>query len=345
VVYSLLSGSVIKIDHSIYGKFILAVGIFLPPTFALLAWLKDSSVFSVQSFRFLSLLASFYGLITWLTLWAGPGVIGWLRTSYITALPFGLAGVASKQALPQLTLIAFALSLGLITLRLVMRRTWVNHCLFVIVCTLFVVLSAKHPVVLSAQLFFIPGVMLFAAILNDSHTMAYRDELTGIPGRRALNEYLKRLGNRYSLAMVDIDFFKKFNDTYGHDVGDQALKMVAARMARISGGGRVFRYGGEEFVIVFKRKGSSRSKVYLEDLREQIANYPMVIRSKSRPKKAVTGKKFRQVKIIKKRVKVTVSIGLAERNEQIRLPGQVLKAADKALYKAKKAGRNCLYAA
>jgi PleD family two-component response regulator len=113
-------------------------------------------------------------------------------------------------------------------------------------------------------------------------------------------------------------------------------------MARISGGGRVFRYGGEEFVVVFKRKGANRSKVYMEDLREIIANYPMMIRSKARPGKAAAGKKLRHSKIIKKRVKVTVSIGLAERNEQLRLPDQVMKAADKALYKAKKAGRNCV---
>ena len=57
--------------------------------------------------------------------------------------------------------------------------------------------------------------------------MAFRDELTGLPGRRALNERLQRLPRQYVLAMTDVDHFKKFNDTHGHDVGDEVLKLVA----------------------------------------------------------------------------------------------------------------------
>ena len=65
--------------------------------------------------------------------------------------------------------------------------------------------------------------------------MAYHDELTGLPGRRALNEALLRVGSRYAVAMVDVDHFKHFNDAYGHEVGDQVLRMVAAQLDR---GGR-----------------------------------------------------------------------------------------------------------
>ena len=91
-------------------------------------------------------------------------------------------------------------------------------------------------------------------ILIDSYFLAYRDELTGLASRRALYNLVLSLGRKYSVAMLDIDHFKKFNDTYGHDVGDQVLRLVAAKMARVSGGGKVFRYGGEEFTIVFPRK-------------------------------------------------------------------------------------------
>jgi diguanylate cyclase (GGDEF)-like protein len=74
----------------------------------------------------------------------------------------------------------------------------------------------------------------------------YIDELTGLQGRRSLNETLYNLGRKYAIAMIDVDHFKKFNDTYGHKTGDQVLKMIAYKLERISGGAKTFRYGGEE---------------------------------------------------------------------------------------------------
>ena len=65
------------------------------------------------------------------------------------------------------------------------------------------------------------GVILLVAVLQESHRLAFRDELTGLPSRRALDERLRALGPDYALAMVDVDHFKKFNDTHGHDVGDR----------------------------------------------------------------------------------------------------------------------------
>ena len=74
----------------------------------------------------------------------------------------------------------------------------------------------------------ISGVIVAAAVVQDSHRLAFYDELTGLPGRRALNERLESLDGGFTLAMVDIDRFKAFNDTWGHEVGDQVLKLVAA---------------------------------------------------------------------------------------------------------------------
>lgn len=88
------------------------------------------------------------------------------------------------------------------------------------------------------------AVTLAFAILYDFYLMAYRDELTGLPSRRALNERMAGGGRRFVAAMVDVDHFKGFNDTHGHDVGDQVLKMVAARLREVSGGGKAYRYGG-----------------------------------------------------------------------------------------------------
>jgi predicted signal transduction protein with EAL and GGDEF domain len=76
------------------------------------------------------------------------------------------------------------------------------------------------------------GVLLIVALLHESHQLAFRDQLTGLPGRRALEERLRSVGSRYAVAMVDVDHFKQFNDTHGHEVGDQVLRLVAGRLAR-----------------------------------------------------------------------------------------------------------------
>ncbi len=174
------------------------------------------------------------------------------------------------------------------------------------------------------------------AVSTDSYYLAYRDDLTSLPTRRALNQLALSLGRKYTVAMLDIDHFKKFNDTYGHDIGDQVLKLVAAKMAGIKGGGKIYRYGGEEFTVVFPRKTAEQSIPELETLRENIATYDMVIRNPKR-----TDKKSRKGKqpSDNKTVNVTVSIGVAQRTAKQSFD-EALKNADLALYRAKKKGRN-----
>jgi len=174
------------------------------------------------------------------------------------------------------------------------------------------------------------------AVSTDSYYLAYRDDLTSLPTRRALNQLALSLGRKYTVAMLDIDHFKKFNDTYGHDIGDQVLKLVAAKMSGVKGGGKIYRYGGEEFTVVFPRKTAEQSIPELETLRQNIATYDMVIRNPKR-----TDKKSRKGKqpSDNKTVNVTVSIGVAQRTAKQSFD-EALKNADLALYRAKKKGRN-----
>jgi diguanylate cyclase (GGDEF)-like protein len=176
-------------------------------------------------------------------------------------------------------------------------------------------------------------------VIETAYAMAYHDELTGLPARRSLNNTLQSLGRSYAIAMLDIDFFKKFNDRYGHDVGDQVLCMVASHINRVSGGGKPFRYGGEEFTIVFPGKSKNDVIPYLENLRESIAGAQFGLRGKNRPKKTPKKKKSKRNP---KTVSVTISIGVAEPGRNFSKPAEVMKGADLALYRAKKKGRNCV---
>jgi diguanylate cyclase (GGDEF)-like protein len=178
-------------------------------------------------------------------------------------------------------------------------------------------------------------LMCLYAIMQESWRMAYLDELTGLPGRRALREKFQKIGGLYTVAMLDVDHFKKFNDTYGHDTGDAVLRMIASKMTGVSGGGVTYRYGGEEFSIIFTGKYVNDTRAYLDELRETIANSPFVINRVSRRK---NDEKTTPIK--RKSVKVTISIGVADSSGEVESPWDVLKLADKALYRAKKKGRN-----
>jgi diguanylate cyclase (GGDEF)-like protein len=181
------------------------------------------------------------------------------------------------------------------------------------------------------------GLVLVVAAVESAYAMAYHDELTRLPARRALNDALLRVHGTYTVAMVDVDHFKKFNDTHGHDVGDQVLRMVAGRLALVPGGGRAFRYGGEEFAVLFPGKTAEESAPHLETLRTSVASATFTTRGKDRPKRKPSSTRARGG--TGKPLAVTVSIGAAQARGSV-LPEQVVKAADRALYRAKEAGRN-----
>ena len=203
------------------------------------------------------------------------------------------------------------------------------------------------------------ALILVASLIETSYVLAYHDELTGIRGRRAFNESLLSLDQQYAIAIVDIDHFKKFNDTYGHDVGDQVLCMVASRLSRVDGGGQAFRCGGEEFAIVFREKSAKDAFAHVNELRLAIEKSFFRVRGADRraERKAEPSSDRRAGESDRRRparkkvatakpeqlpdhLSVTVSIGVAEPSTRYRQPEQVIQAADQALYRAKNKGRN-----
>ena len=152
------------------------------------------------------------------------------------------------------------------------------------------------------------GLVLGISVIETFHSMAYRDELTQLTARRALKEALLKLGSRYTVAMIDIDYFKKFNDRYGHDVGDQVLQMVASKLVKVGGGGKGFRYGGEEFVLIFS--GSLMDVIpHVERVRKTIESSEFILRGHKRPRKKP--EKPETTEEFLEKVSVTVSIGVA----------------------------------
>ncbi len=255
------------------------------------------------------------------------------ETEFLPSVLFGWT------RLGQPTLAAFLASAAALTVFLFFSSSPATSRGFLwTVALAFLGLRAGHPGPAATVTLAAAGLLLVASVVEASFTMAYLDGLTGLPGRRSLAEELQRLSGRYAVAMVDVDHFKKFNDTYGHDAGDQVLRMVATRLGAVSGGGRSFRYGGEEFAVLFPGKTAEECLPALEELRAVVEESRFTLRGRLRPRKKPdapksSGKKRRQLSI-------TVSIGVSEHDDAAVTPDKVVQAADRALYRAKEGGRN-----
>ena len=133
----------------------------------------------------------------------------------------------------KLVLAALVIGLGLV----VLRDTVAESVLLGVLASGFFSLALLHLDDISIAMGIAGGLCLVWGLLRSSYAMAYRDELTGLLSRRALNERLNTLGRRNSIAMLEVDHFKRYNDKHGHDVGDEVLKLVASRVSQVGNGG------------------------------------------------------------------------------------------------------------
>lgn len=267
------------------------------------------------------------------------------RYNFISSLPFiaanfGLPSFMTPELVPDPAMFAGGLAFIIVAGVTIYRQTPIDAGIlgalvaFYVACN-WITTPNVHVTFMSSGAF-----ILTLSVLRDSYNLAFRDDMTNLRSRRSLNESLGGLGRKYAIAMMDVDHFKKFNDTYGHDVGDQVLKMVARKMMNVGEGGKAFRYGGEEFTILFPGRNAADVIPELEKLREEIAEYRLTLRNAERPKNGKEGKTQRGGRSGAPHVSVTISIGVAERGENLTTPEDVIKAADRALYKAKNRGRN-----
>lgn len=163
--------------------------------------------------------------------------------------------------------------------------------------------------------------------MEELKVLAMIDQLTGLPNRRNIDMHMftkmnefSRFGVPFGVAFIDIDYFKNFNDTYGHDLGDEVLKMVAKTLGNnLRNSDFVGRWGGEEFIAIFQNMNKEKLRVVSEKIRSLVEN--SLLRKKEDS------------------LKVTISIGatISVGNDTI---DEIIKRADQLLYKSKSEGRN-----
>lgn len=292
--------------------------VLMPVNIAIILFVKDGAILSFQGKALgiiimmeLFLIFLFHKELTFS-----------LQKSSVFNLPF-LFGSTINLSILLFVLVGIILGISNVVNYTFDKTFFMGTILFMILSFYFEQQELGVELLLSAA-----GILLIISVIYRTYSMAYIDELTNIPSRRMLREDLMKLSSKYTIAMLDIDFFKKFNDTYGHDVGDDVLQLVASCLEKVTGGGKAYRYGGEEFTIVFPKKDKEDALSHLEDIRETISKTEYPYKNPSNNKT--------------QHLKVTISIGVAEKDRKNKTTEDVIKAADKALYRAKKKGRNCV---
>ncbi len=251
------------------------------------------------------------------------------------------------SGLPQPAMLIFAGAIAFLLVRLLQFHKPTESGMLWSLIAVWLGLQAGGASRMGTAYFGVAALALAGSIVENSYSLAYHDELTGLSSRRAFNDALLRLKPPYAIAAVDIDHFKSINDAYGHDTGDQVLRLVASKIARVGGGGEAFRIGGEEFTILFPGRTAKEVADYLELLRLNIENCSFRMRSGDERRKIPRDSDRRTKENPRgarqegnsRMLSVTISIGLAEclRKSMVE---EVIQLADKALYRAKQGGRN-----
>ncbi|MGA2695053.1 MAG: GGDEF domain-containing protein [Terriglobales bacterium] len=268
---------------------------------------------------------------------------------------FGDHSLFGWSSVPRVGLFSFVAAIGFLAYRFFHLRQPLESGFLWSLTAVFVSFQKGGVHAGASAYFATAGLILLSSIIENSYILAYHDELTSLPGRRAFNTALLRLEPPYTIAVVDIDHFKRFNDIYGHDTGDQVLRLVASKLARVSGAGKAFRVGGEEFTILFAGAKMQVALPHLEGLRAAVETSFFHVRevgerrnaSRGTDRRAKSRKSSKKAKpntepfaLTGEGLSVTISIGVAEPAPQMDLVLQVIENADKALYRAKQGGRN-----
>lgn len=321
----------------------LLISLLFPFNIALFSFFRERGILSLWGILRIAAIAAQVALAYWLLDPARQHLLQTLGKAWIPAVES-----SALTPLSHASLLLFLAALAILIVRQISHRSSQDISFIAVLCALFYALhqTGGGDPVLCAVAFAVSGIILIVSIIQDSYSMAFSDELTGLPSRRALKQDMMKLGMNYAIAMLDIDHFKKFNDTYGHDTGDEVLKLVASTIKDVTRGGKAYRYGGEEFTILFPGKNSSEVLPHLEELREKVSKRAFTLRRSGRGKGS--GKSARKArgrgsgKARSKQIYITISIGVSQKSDKHKTPDAVMKSADTALYRAKKKGRNCV---
>ncbi|HLJ85784.1 MAG TPA: GGDEF domain-containing protein [Candidatus Angelobacter sp.] len=295
----------------------------------ILSFTGDSSLLSKRTQRHLAFIALQVVAISLLT-----GPFG-AETAAVSGSSLVTPHLFTWSRLPQLSLLVFALAAVVMAVRLVRRYESVESGLFWALMASF--LAFKTDGTPQSGIYFsTAGVVLVLSVLETSYLLIYRDEETNLPNRRSLLNTVRKAGEFYSIGRVGVDNIKQLINLYGEAQGLQALRMIALNLTRVAGGGKVFRYSHQEFVVFFTDKSAAEAVPLLDTIRKIVERSPFTVRGGHGTRLLTLWRRKKDVEL-----GITISIGIAERDIDRPTGNYVLQAAGKALDRARAKGRNC----
>ena len=320
-------------DQAASNQTIIAVSVFLVPL-NLLAFsiLKEDSLSTLRGVTRVVLVLVQPFLLLWLCLPDQNNLASTFTREYLPSR------YTDWTPIPQPALVVFATALLLHFVRFVLHRDpleggaiWALSAVFVAYHT---TRYGWHP----TNFFMAAGLILFVTLLQSFYQRAYRDELTGIPGRLAYDEAIGQLGKRFSVAVIGIDQLTQYANTHGKTVSEQILKLVAPRIQAACSDGQIFRTTGEELSILFPGKSTTETLHALETVRKTTETISLFLRGRDRVWETKRG--IKKAGSRDRELPVTLSIGVAEKLSDSTTLSLVIKSAYHALYEAKGIGGN-----
>jgi len=314
-----------------------AVGLLLPLNLGVIVWLGEANLITANG-------ALRLGVIL-----AQAGIVATLRHPELAALaelleqPLVATNLGAWTALPHLVLVAFAGGLCLVLARLLVNgRSFPTGVAWAMVAS-FLALDGAGTGRPGNVYYVAAGLLLVVGAVFEPSRVAYLDDTTGLPGRLALNEALRRLrrrylpAKRYALASVEIDEFRRFREEHGADAARRMLRLVADALKKVGGGGRAFYCEGHAFAVVFRGTSAEAAARHLDVVRRaiEVATVDVRVPERSRP-----GTRPARPSAVEWTVAVTISVGVARPEKRGADPHEVLRAAGRALDRGKQAGLN-----
>ena len=301
--------------------------LFLMPV---VAAMKDRGVRSPRGLTQVAVIVG--GVASVLLLWAvRPEFMAWTWQPF---LPWDLSGLGMSDAVQVVGLFALLLTGGLA----LGRGHRLDKGFFWIAVALGLALRGGSDSMESTIYLTMAGLMLIVNVIEKSYSFSARDDVTGLPTRRALRREIKRVGGPYALAFVGVDHYDELYDRYGRDASDRVIKNVAVSLGKPGVTGRPFRYGNQEFAIVYRGQGRNDVLGDLEMLRADVEDFRFALHPKANENGQAGAPHYPAV-----RWSLTVSVGVAERGEKEGRSaryGAIARAARRALHRGQKAGGN-----
>ncbi len=289
------------------------------------------------------------GVLTWQSIWflggiflQGCGVAYIYRyqnlgASVLLEYPYINWSLLEHIPLSQPALFVYGIVFLYFIARYIRIREAIERAFFWALILTFSALVVNRIGPASSIYFATAGLILVISMIENIYLEGFRDELTDLPTSQVLIGNLSKLKAGYTLAMIEIDHFKKLKENHGRKVSKQIIRMVGSKLAIVTGG-MPFRYGDCVFLVAFPGMFVQETMPRLEKLRITIKESGFILPSRKRFRK--TKKILNGLKIHPNKIPLSVSIGVAETSDLDISPQQVIKSVEEALYFAKREGRD-----